>query len=81
MAAGKWDRKSYEGTQLAGKTLGVVGVGNIGSRVARLGAAWGMNVAGVPHCSARWTLSRLTLVTWSEPVTLSCSRMEILMRM
>ena len=30
LKAGKWDRKSFTGTQLAGKTLGVVGLGRIG---------------------------------------------------
>ena len=32
---GEWDRKSFQGTQLAGKTLGLVGVGRIGSSMAR----------------------------------------------
>jgi D-3-phosphoglycerate dehydrogenase len=31
---GRWDRKHYLGTQLAGKTLGVVGLGRIGQAVA-----------------------------------------------
>ena len=35
MKAGKWDKKSFTGTQLAGKTLGVVGLGRIGLAVAR----------------------------------------------
>lgn len=35
MKAGKWDRKSFTGTQLAGKTLAVVGLGRIGMAVAR----------------------------------------------
>jgi D-3-phosphoglycerate dehydrogenase len=35
MAAGKWDRKQFQGTELAGKTLGVLGMGRIGSEVAK----------------------------------------------
>jgi D-3-phosphoglycerate dehydrogenase len=35
MREGKWDRKSFTGTQLAGKTIGVVGLGRIGQSVAR----------------------------------------------
>ncbi len=41
---GKWDRKSYMGTQLADKTLGVVGFGRIGREVATRGLAFGMRV-------------------------------------
>jgi D-3-phosphoglycerate dehydrogenase len=44
MAAGKWDRKSFEGTELCGKTLGIVGMGRIGGEVARRAIAFGMNV-------------------------------------
>ncbi|MEO6397940.1 MAG: NAD(P)-dependent oxidoreductase, partial [Tepidiformaceae bacterium] len=35
MRAGKWDRKTYVGTEIRGKTLGIVGLGKIGSEVAR----------------------------------------------
>ncbi|SEO29304.1 Phosphoglycerate dehydrogenase [Halogranum amylolyticum] len=41
---GVWER--FEGGELRGKTLGVVGVGSIGTRVAELGAALGMTVVG-----------------------------------
>ena len=34
MKAGKWEKKSFLGTELAGKTLGLVGIGFVGSRVA-----------------------------------------------
>jgi D-3-phosphoglycerate dehydrogenase len=46
MKAGKWDRKSFMGTQLAGKTIGVIGLGRIGIEVARRCAAFGMSVLG-----------------------------------
>ena len=43
--AGNWAiRNGYEGVELRGKTLGVVGMGNIGRRVAELGLAFGMDV-------------------------------------
>src|SRR5512139_3977490 len=35
MAAGKWDRKQFQGSELAGKTLGVLGLGRIGTEVAK----------------------------------------------
>jgi len=44
MVAGKWDRKSFEGTELCGKTLGIIGMGRIGGEVARRAIAFGMNV-------------------------------------
>lgn len=43
---GRWAKAEMVGRMLAGRTLGVVGVGNIGSHVARLGVAWGMSVIG-----------------------------------
>src|SRR3954466_14297704 len=44
MTAGKWDRKQFQGAELAGKTLGVLGLGRIGSEVARRALAFGMRV-------------------------------------
>src|SRR5512135_3378999 len=44
MVGGKWDRKQFQGTELFGKTLGVLGLGRIGSEVARRALAFGMRV-------------------------------------
>jgi D-3-phosphoglycerate dehydrogenase / 2-oxoglutarate reductase len=44
LVEGRWDRKSYMGTQLAGKTLGVVGMGRIGREVASRAIAFEMKV-------------------------------------
>ena len=43
---GRWDRKLYMGTQLADKTLGVVGLGRIGQEVTHRAIAFGMRVIG-----------------------------------
>jgi D-3-phosphoglycerate dehydrogenase len=43
---GKWERSKLVGTQLAGKTLGVVGLGRIGREVARRALALDMKVIG-----------------------------------
>ena len=40
------NKKSFKGTELAGSTLGVVGLGAIGSKVASMGVALDMNVVG-----------------------------------
>jgi D-3-phosphoglycerate dehydrogenase len=42
----KWIKKELMGTELAGKYLGIVGLGNIGKRLARLARALNMNVIG-----------------------------------
>src|SRR5882762_10325743 len=44
MVGGKWDRKHFQGSELAGKTLGVLGLGRIGSEVAKRAVAFGMKV-------------------------------------
>lgn len=46
MRQGKWDRKNFTGTQLAGKTLAVIGLGRIGLTVAKRAVAFEMNVVG-----------------------------------
>lgn len=43
---------SLRGVELAGRTMGVLGVGRIGTRVAQLGAAFGMRVIGYDHSTA-----------------------------
>lgn len=44
--AGHWVKSQAQGRLLTGRVLGIVGAGNIGSRVGELGAAWGMKVLG-----------------------------------
>ena len=44
LKAGRWERKSYGGIELADKTLGVLGFGRIGQQVARRAAGLGMRV-------------------------------------
>lgn len=44
MTAGGWNRLKFSGTELRGKTLGLLGFGQIGRRVGKLGAAFGMEV-------------------------------------
>ena len=43
---GRWAKGELDAYNLHGKTLGVIGLGSIGTRVAELGAAWGMHVVG-----------------------------------
>ena len=41
---GEWERKSFQGTELRDKTLGIIGIGRIGRAVARRAAAFGMKI-------------------------------------
>ncbi len=43
---GKWDRKTYVGTELQGKTLGIVGLGKIGRHVLNMATGLGMKIMG-----------------------------------
>ncbi len=44
MKEGKWAKKEFRGWQLNGKTFGIVGLGHIGEKVARLAKAFGMKI-------------------------------------
>jgi len=44
MKQGQWLKKEFEGVELSGKTLGIVGFGRIGMDVSKRAAAFGMNV-------------------------------------
>ena len=43
---GKWLKKELKGTELRGKYLGIIGLGNIGKRLGRLARALNMNIIG-----------------------------------
>lgn len=83
--AGEWGDGRFRGiNELHGKTLGIVGVGNIGRIVARLAAAFGMRVLGYdPYVPAEELRRRgvepiedldallplADIVTWHTPLT------------
>ena len=46
MHAAKWEKKSLQGSELRGKTLGIVGLGRIGLEVARRAKGFGMELIG-----------------------------------
>ncbi|MCE2469974.1 MAG: phosphoglycerate dehydrogenase [Dehalococcoidia bacterium] len=78
MREGKWERAKFLGAQLGGKTLGVVGLGKVGSEVARRAKAFQMEVLGydpyVPHEFARNLGAELVdmdaLLTRSDVITI-----------
>jgi len=52
--SGAWDRDRFRGRELSGKTLGVVGLGRLGSMVARYGNAFGMRVLAYDPYVEAW---------------------------
>src|SRR3954463_1409084 len=53
LRGGKWDRKNLEGVELFNKTLGIIGMGRIGTELSRRAIAFGMRVAAYdPYLSA-----------------------------
>ncbi|NLB34743.1 MAG: phosphoglycerate dehydrogenase [Elusimicrobia bacterium] len=56
---GKWDKKSNKGMEIFGKTLGLYGLGKIGSEVARRGLAFGMRVIAYDPFASEEQASKL----------------------
>ncbi len=83
MKAGKWDKKAFSGVEITGKTLGVVGFGNIGRQVGERGVGLKMKVlaydpfipqgatppAGVEYVSLDQLISRADFITLHMPLT------------
>ena len=46
MKEGKWDKKKFKGSELSGKVLGILGMGRIGTELAKKASALGMMVVG-----------------------------------
>jgi len=66
MRAGKWDRKKYVGNELYKKTLGVVGLGKIGSHVARDARAMGVDVVAYGPVTAAARATAAAVRGWAR---------------
>ncbi|OGQ04486.1 MAG: hypothetical protein A2W61_01815 [Deltaproteobacteria bacterium RIFCSPLOWO2_01_44_7] len=80
---GEWDRKTYQGIELKGKTLGIVGLGRIGQEVAKRAKAFGMTVIShdtavdpevaealeIEHLSLQEVVSQADMITIHLPLT------------
>lgn len=60
---GRWDRKSFVGTQLAGKTLGIIGLGRIGRAVAERATALDMTVIAFDPFAPEHLARRIAIVS------------------
>lgn len=82
MRAGHWDKSTHKSIELEGRTLGLVGLGAIGARVARIGLAFGMRVIAFdPYaktlpagCEAVTELN--TLLAHADVISLHCPLTE-----
>lgn len=80
---GGWERKKFKGVELYGKTLGVIGLGKIGSEVAKRASAFGMKIIaydpflsldkakelGVESLSLKEVFKRSDYITVHTPMT------------
>ncbi|MGQ9570931.1 MAG: phosphoglycerate dehydrogenase [Thermodesulfovibrionales bacterium] len=83
MKQGKWEKKKFMGVELFNKTLGIIGIGNIGSQVAKRAQAFAMNVIscdpflseekakamGVEKVSLEELFKRSDFITIHTPIT------------
>lgn len=54
LKSGEWKRSAYQGVELYGKTLGIIGIGRIGALVAERASGFGMKLAGFdPYISSQ----------------------------
>jgi D-3-phosphoglycerate dehydrogenase len=81
--SGKWSREPFVGFELSGKTFGVIGLGRIGSRVAKMANAFGMSVlafdpyqddevfeaAGAHRASYEELLKQSEIISFHVPAT------------
>lgn len=82
MHRGEWDRKSFQGRELKGKTLGVIGFGRIGQEVAKRAKVFGMEIIANDHaadlevaealeiklCSLKEVLTKADIITLHLPL-------------
>jgi D-3-phosphoglycerate dehydrogenase / 2-oxoglutarate reductase len=71
MRQGVWEKKKFMGVEIAGKTLGVVGLGNIGRQAAERGVGLKMNVIGYDPFPPKQLPAGVKLVTLDEIIAKS----------
>jgi len=77
MKAGKWDKKKLKGTELSGKTLGVIGYGRIGRLLGAKGKALGMQVVAYdPYVEHEDVVSLEELLAQADYISLHLPHTE-----
>ncbi len=74
MKKGKWEKKKFKGAELGGKVLGIIGLGRIGTEVAKRAKGLGMTVVGydpfIEECDYARMVSFDRLISDSDIITL-----------
>ncbi|HIE05215.1 MAG TPA: 3-phosphoglycerate dehydrogenase [bacterium (Candidatus Stahlbacteria)] len=78
--SGKWEKKRFKGNELMGRTLGIIGVGRIGTEVAKRAKSLGMEVIGYDPNVKESEYGRMvdldTLLSSSDIITLHLPKTE-----
>ena len=69
--SGGWDRDLFKGRELHGRTLGIIGLGRLGTKVAEYGAAFGMRVVGYDRDKSHPRPANLELMDLDKVLQLS----------
>jgi len=79
MREGRWEKRKFIGTQLAGSTLGIVGLGRIGQEVAKRALAFGMRVVAYDPYVGGETVGKtaVELVESLEDVLRACDFLTV----
>ncbi|MFP4105810.1 MAG: NAD(P)-dependent oxidoreductase, partial [Phycisphaerae bacterium] len=77
LGSGEWNRKAYKGTQIAGKTLGVIGMGRIGRAVASRAVGMEMRVLGFDPFFAGTPDSPVEMVKDLEEICKRCDYITV----
>jgi D-3-phosphoglycerate dehydrogenase len=65
--AGRWEKKALKGVEVAGKTLGIIGLGRIGQSLARKAAALGMRVIAFDKYATQNSLPKIvTMIPFEQ---------------
>ncbi|MDX2469498.1 MAG: phosphoglycerate dehydrogenase [SAR324 cluster bacterium] len=78
MAANKWNRHTFNGTELLGKKIGIIGLGNVGHRVARFCNAFDCDVVSYdPYVTAEYCNSHNAAPVSLEEMCKTCDVITI----
>jgi D-3-phosphoglycerate dehydrogenase len=79
---GLWEKKRFKGQELYGKTLGIIGLGNIGKETAKRAVALGMKVIAVDPLVSSCSIDGVTLTTMdivktdSDIISVNCPKTD-----